>query len=79
MDWSSTDFDAIQNLAWQPGKEFVIVSVSIDPTETDNLAARVKQEYVENGSWSAAKGSEQHADHGKLTRMVLSDRKTSGY
>ena len=54
-------FDAIQNLAWQPGKEFVIISVSIDPTETDTLAARIKQEYVENGSWSAKKGSEQHA------------------
>ena len=42
--------DAIQNLAWQPGKEFDIISVSIDPTATDNLAARVKQEYIENGN-----------------------------
>ena len=25
-------FDAVQNLAWQPGKEFDIISVSIDPT-----------------------------------------------
>lgn len=54
-------FDAIQNLAWQPGKEFDIISVSIDPTETDTLAARVKQEYIENGNWGAAQGSEQNA------------------
>lgn len=54
-------FDTIQNLAWQPGKEFDIISVSIDPTETDTLAARVKQEYIENGNWGAAQGSEQNA------------------
>ena len=54
-------FDAIQNLAWQPGKEFDIISVSIDPTETDTLATRVKQNYIENGNWGATKGSEQHA------------------
>ena len=54
-------FDTIQNLAWQPGKEFDIISVSIDPTETDTLAARVKQEYIENGNWGPTQGSEQHA------------------
>ena len=63
-------FDAVQNLAWQPGKEFDIISVSIDPTETDTLAARVKKDYIESGSWGTVKGNnkgpeqqrtEQHA------------------
>ncbi|MBK97377.1 MAG: SCO family protein [Balneola sp.] len=54
-------FDAVQNLAWQPGKEFDIISLSIDPTEKDSLAARVKKEYIGNESWGATKGSEQYA------------------
>ena len=54
-------FDAVQNLAWQPGKEFDIISVSIDPTETDTLAARVKKDYIESGSWGSTQGTEQHA------------------
>ena len=52
-------FDAVQNLAWQPGTEFDIISVSIDPTETDTLAARVKQDYIESGSWGSVKGNNQ--------------------
>ena len=54
-------FDAVQNLAWQPGKEFDIISVSIDPTEKDTLAARVKKDYIESGSWGATLGTEQYA------------------
>ena len=53
-------FNAVQSLAWQPGKEFDIISVSIDPTETDTLAARVKQDYIESGSWGTTLGTEQH-------------------
>jgi protein SCO1/2 len=52
-------FDAVQNLAWQPGKEFDIISVSIDPTEKDTLAARVKKDYIESGSWGSVKGNNQ--------------------
>ena len=54
-------FDAVQNLAWQPGKEFDIISVSIDPTEKDTLAARVKKDYIESGSWGTTLGTEKHA------------------
>jgi protein SCO1/2 len=54
-------FDAVQNLAWQPGKEFDIISVSIDPTETDTLAARVKKDYIESGSWGTTPGTQQYA------------------
>jgi protein SCO1/2 len=53
-------FDAVQNLAWQPGKEFDIISVSIDPTEKDTLAARVKKDYIESGSWGTTLGTEQY-------------------
>ncbi len=54
-------FAAVQNLAWQPGKEFDIISVSIDPTETDTLAARVKKDYIESRSWGTTQRTEQHA------------------
>ena len=54
-------FDAVHKLTWQPGKEFDIISVSIDPTETDTLAALVKQDYIESRNWGAKKGSKQHA------------------
>ena len=55
-------FDALQSLAWQPGKEFDIISVSIDPTETDTLAARVKQDYIESGSWAASNRNNPGSD-----------------
>lgn len=33
-------------LAWSPGEDYQIISFSIDPTETDTLAAEYKQRYV---------------------------------
>ncbi len=53
-------FDAVNELAWQPGKEFDIISLSIDPSETDTLAARVKRDYIESGSWGSTRGTEQN-------------------
>lgn len=53
-------FDAVNELAWEPGKEFDIISLSIDPSETDTLAARVKRDYIESGSWGSTRGTEQH-------------------
>ena len=37
---------AVRNLDWQPGEKFQMVTVSIDPGETPELAAKKKQAYV---------------------------------
>lgn len=60
--------DVIKQLAWLPGKEFQVVSVSIDPTETDVLASAKKANYIkaigksgiENG-WAFLTGSENQS------------------
>ncbi len=60
--------EAMKELAWQPGKEFQIVSVTIDPTETPVLAAAKKANYIkeigkpgiENG-WDFLTGPEANS------------------
>jgi protein SCO1/2 len=39
--------DAVRELDWLPGQEFLILSVSIDPRETNLIAGAKKQNYVE--------------------------------
>ncbi|MDH4155808.1 MAG: SCO family protein [candidate division Zixibacteria bacterium] len=39
--------DAVKELAWRPGAEFQMVTVSIDPRETDVVAAAKKKNYIE--------------------------------
>ncbi len=47
----------VGELAWQPGKEFDILTVSISPTETHELAMANKQMYLERlGNADAADG-----------------------
>lgn len=49
--------DSMKPLAWTPGKEFDIVTVSIDPTENAKLAQAKKTSYLESyGRPSAAFG-----------------------
>lgn len=38
--------EGLKGLPWTPGREFEIVTVSIDPTETFELAAHKKQSYL---------------------------------
>jgi cytochrome c oxidase subunit 2 len=38
--------DGLQELAWTPGKEFDVISVSIDPLETPQRARLTKQRYL---------------------------------
>jgi protein SCO1/2 len=60
--------DVVKKLDWLPGKEFQIVSVSIDPTETDVLAKAKKANYlkaigkpeIDNG-WMYLTGSEDQS------------------
>jgi len=40
--------DAVKALDWLPGKEFQILTVSIDPSETAELAAGKKARYLDN-------------------------------
>lgn len=40
--------DAVKGLQWLPGKEFQILTVSIDPSETPELAAGKKTRYLDN-------------------------------
>lgn len=48
---------ALQELKWMPGQEFEVVTVSIDPTETPNLALAKKKNYMrEYGKAGAGSG-----------------------
>jgi protein SCO1 len=40
-------FDGIEQMAWNPGTEFDVVSVSIDPLELPSRAQQTKQRYLE--------------------------------
>lgn len=40
--------DAVKALDWLPGKEFQMLTISIDPSETPELAAGKKARYLEN-------------------------------
>ncbi|MFH1699379.1 MAG: SCO family protein [Candidatus Zixiibacteriota bacterium] len=40
--------EGIRNLAWTPGKEYRLLTVSIDPLETVQLAADKKQNYIKS-------------------------------
>ncbi len=49
--------ESLRPLEWTPGQEFAIVTVSIDPRESDRLARLKKQTYLEEyGRPSAASG-----------------------
>ncbi|MEX0723755.1 MAG: SCO family protein [Gracilimonas sp.] len=38
--------NVIEDLQWKPGKDFIVISISIDPEEDAELAARSKQNYL---------------------------------
>ncbi len=40
--------DVLREIPWRPGSEFQVVSVSIDPTETDLVASAKKKNYIES-------------------------------
>lgn len=39
-------FDVVHELEWTPGEDYTIISFSIDPEETPDLAASTKQDYL---------------------------------
>ena len=59
--------DGLRDLPWTPGREFEIVTVSIDPTETPTLAKLKKQNYLQEyarpgaaGGWHFLTGREEN-------------------
>jgi protein SCO1/2 len=68
-------FDAVKQLKWQPGKEYKIITVSIDPGETPELAKQNKTNYLDSlntaaadSGWYFLTGSQEQID--KLTQSV---------
>lgn len=39
-------FDGLKGIEWMPGKEFEVISISVDPTETPALASAKKESYL---------------------------------
>ena len=67
--------DGLKGLAWTPGDEFTVVTVSIDPRETAELARAKKQSYLEDfgrpsaeAGWHFLTGSQESID--ALTKAV---------
>jgi len=65
----------MKGLAWTPGDEFTVVTVSFDPRETPNLARAKKQSYIEDlgrpsaeAGWHFLTGSEAAIE--ALTKAV---------
>ena len=48
-------FDGLQGVDWLPGKEFQVVSISVDPTETAALAKAKKESYLAEFNRAAAR------------------------
>lgn len=49
-------FKAIDDVEWKPGKDYTVISFSIDPLETHEVAAKQKQEYLSQLEASKAEG-----------------------
>ncbi len=67
--------DGMKGLAWTPGDEFSVVTVSIDPRETSTLARAKKLSYLESlerpsaeAGWHFLTGSQESID--ALTKAV---------
>ncbi|MEX0719379.1 MAG: SCO family protein [Balneolaceae bacterium] len=60
--------NVVDELEWKPGKEFTVISFSIDPTENAELAASSKQNYLSNmdpavnDGWHFLTGSKSQID-----------------
>lgn len=70
--------DGMKGLAWTPGDEFTVVTVSIDPRETAELARTKKQTYLESlgrpsaeAGWHFLTGSQASVD-----ALTSADRKS---
>jgi len=60
--------NVIEDLAWKPGKDFIVISISIDPKEDSELAKKTKENYlaqmdstIKNG-WYFLSGNKNEID-----------------
>lgn len=68
-------FDVVYELQWTPGSDYTIISFSIDPQETPEIAAESKQQYLSDldrpgaeDGWHFLTGSQKSID--KLTEAI---------
>lgn len=60
--------NVIDNIVWKPGKEFTIITISIDPTEDAALARKSKENYIGHldstaqANWYFLTGSKEQID-----------------
>lgn len=55
--------NVLKELAWSPGKEFDVVTISIDPTETSEMAQEKKAAYMSNFDRPVSGGWHFMVDH----------------
>lgn len=55
--------NVLKELAWSPGKEFDVVTISIDPTETSEMAEEKKSAYMSNFDRPVSGGWHFLVDH----------------
>ncbi len=60
----------LRDIPWTPGKEFEVVTISIDPTETFDLAQRKRASYLESYGRPAAGWHFLTGDHGNIKNLA---------
>lgn len=61
-------FNVLEDVNWKPGKDFIVISFSIDPDENTAVAARAKENYLGdkdstmNAGWHFLTGSKNEID-----------------
>ena len=61
---------ALKEVPWTPGNEFEVVTISIDPTETFDLAQRKRASYLETYGRPAAGWHFLTDDHGNVKKLA---------
>jgi len=61
---------ALKNIPWTPGNEFEVVTISIDPTDTFDLAQRKRASYLESYGRPAAGWHFLTDDHGNAKKLA---------
>jgi len=61
---------ALRKIPWTPGKEFEVVTISIDPTETFDLAQRKRASYLESYGRSTTGWHFLTDDHGHARQLA---------
>jgi protein SCO1 len=62
--------DALKQIPWTPGKEFEVVTISIDPGETFNLAQQKRAVYLESYGRQTTGWHFLTDDHGNARRLA---------